>query len=223
MGAVHQQRRAQLARLQRLLHRHIARIEAPHEADLHQPPAKGGLAGDNRQAFGGARRERLFAQDGLGDAQAVEHQRCMGLVRRGDEHRSDRRVVDQRMGIGMAARHGKTLRDRRHARGVGVGHRDQFGPGHRACERCGVIGAHHARPDQAHSDGHAGSFPAGALARGYSSGSSSRSRHSWPLHALSSVRRVASASVRTGSAAGSMFSSWNGSLARSYSSCSPSL
>jgi hypothetical protein len=80
---------------ERLLDRHVLRVVATHEPDLHQFPAQPGLGLHDFQCGFGAVRQRLLAQHRLLRLQALQHQRRVGRVGRGDHDGLDVLVPNQ--------------------------------------------------------------------------------------------------------------------------------
>ncbi len=144
-------RRADLAVHPDTLHFGIGRIEAPHVADLDEPPSRRRLGRDNRRGLFRRGGERLFAKHRLARGDAFQGEVRMRGVRRRDHHRLHPVVVDQRIRIGedrgapcedFGAR-GHRIADRRErgARGFLAQDADMFRP-------------HHAGADDPDGEGH---------------------------------------------------------------------
>lgn len=113
-------------------------------ADLDQPLAQAGFGLDQGQAFLGACGQRLFAKNRLAPGEAGEHEIRVGFVRRGDEHRIDLGVIDERDALAErpagAVGGGGGFGPRR----IGIEDADQM----RTCDLCSedarMVAAHHA-------------------------------------------------------------------------------
>src|SRR5271165_4379675 len=77
--------RADRARLDRLLHCPILRIEAAHEPDLHEAAPKGDLGVDDRRTVRRRGRKRLLAEHRLAGLDRRQHVGCVGRAPGGDD------------------------------------------------------------------------------------------------------------------------------------------
>ena len=155
MGALHNQRGAELPGIQQLLHLVIAPIIAAHEADLDQVLAGGHLRIHHGLAVGGGVGQGLFAEDGLSGLNGGQDGVLVELARRGDHDRIHVRVVDGlvevRVGLGSGARQ---LRALLHALFKHVADGHDLGPPDTVLNAFNVLPADHAAANQADVEFH---------------------------------------------------------------------
>jgi hypothetical protein len=86
---------AEVAAAQGRLQVGVARVVTTHETDRDQPAAELNLCRHYPDRAGHVGSQRLLAQHGLAGREAGQHELLVRLVRRRDQHRIDRVVLDQ--------------------------------------------------------------------------------------------------------------------------------
>ena len=150
--AVHQQRRAERAVVQRRLHGPVAGVVAAHEADLDQPPPGRELGVHDPLAGGAGRGERLLAEHRLAGRDRGQDLLLVGRAPGGDQDRVDAIVRDE---AGRRLVHGGAGQARRDLPGtllVDVVHRADDAAGEHVGDPADVVLADHPHPDDADAD-----------------------------------------------------------------------
>jgi hypothetical protein len=146
------QRLAQRAAVHDLLDAQMRGVVLAHQADLHEPPAKGNLRIDDLPRLRRAERQRLLAEHRLARGDAGAGQRGVEAIRRGDQHGLHVGMIDQRVGVGegvlCAASRGHLLQPRR----VHIRQRHDLRRAHFVGQVADVAATHAAGSD--HADAH---------------------------------------------------------------------
>ena len=152
--AVHQQRRAEAAVLQRGLHGPVAGVVTAHEADLDQPAPGRHLGVHDPLAGGAGRRERLLAEHRLARGDRRDDLFLVGRAPGRDQHRVDVAVRDQVLGGGVSNRARQARRDLPGARRVDVVDGRDRPAGEHLGDPADVVLADHPHSDDADADAH---------------------------------------------------------------------
>ncbi len=133
------------------LHFSIGRVEAPHVADLDEPPPRRRLGDDDRQRLFRICRQGLFAKHRLARGEASHGEVCVGGVGRGNYHCVDPVVGDQHQRIGEnRGAHCDSLS----TRSVRIAESRERGPRSLLPQYADMFRTHHARADDADCEIH---------------------------------------------------------------------
>ena len=149
MRAVHDERIADLARVESLLESRVAGVEAAHEADAHEPAAERRLGLDDAQARLGVRSQRLLAEHRLAGVEARERELLVRGRRRRDDHRLDVAVADELVRVRVDRRDAVLGRDTLGGLRECVADGGDPRTGYGSAENADVGGAHQAGTDDA--------------------------------------------------------------------------
>src|SRR5215469_15797395 len=172
MNAANEEMPTDLTQVHRRLELAIGRVEAAHEADLHQLTSCGLFRVTQRAAILDCLRQRLFTKNWLAVRQAEQGQRYMRVIGRGNDHRVDIGTCDQCLGRLASTRAAHLIQQQPNVFGRWAIDGMNLRPFHFTGQDAGMAASHHPCAYQANPKGHfatsffGGSNPAMARRRG---------------------------------------------------------